>query len=127
MTNKVISSLLASAALIFTACNDDSTTYEQVLINNTDQVLTVDEGSESCGTHTYILQPGDEQVIHSNHVKYPPSDCSDHHYHLVSEIANIKDIHEAENWSRTVEDGVTKCEFVFEYIDTTHTKDCNNH
>ncbi len=121
MKIKLFSVAVASAIIALASCKSEGVTYEQVVVNHTDTIITINEGSASCGSHTFVLNPNEEKIIHSNRVVNAPSTCEDHHYQYVSGPTNVPDISSLENWQKIEQDDKVRCEFVFERRADCHT------
>jgi hypothetical protein len=114
-----ILSLIACVALA--SCEDNSVSYEQVLVNHTNEIITVMGGSGTCGEQNYTISPGQKKTVHQARVLNAPSSCADHHYMIMSGPNNITDISDQSNWIRTESKGIVRCEFDFEYTHNTDT------
>ncbi len=122
---KILSLITIASCIAFSSCKDNGVTYEQVLVNDTNQNISVSAGSGSCSPKSYDLHPGNEQVVHSARVLNPPSSCDNHHYMVTSGPNNLNDIADMSNWVRTEIKDVVRCEFHFMVVqrkDTTTTK-----
>ena len=121
MKIKLMSLIAAVGCVALFSCTDNGITYEQVLVNHTNESINVMGGSGACAEHAYVLNPGEEKVVHSARVLHAPSSCSDHHYMVMSGPNNLNDIYDMSNWRRTETKGLVRCEFAFEYTHNTDT------
>ncbi len=121
MKTTILSLIAFAGCVALTSCEDNSVSYEQVLVNHTNEIITVMAGSGTCGEHNYTISPGAKKTVHQARVLNAPSSCEDHHYMIMSGPSNITDISDMSNWIRTENKGLVRCEFDFEYTHNTDT------